>query len=99
MARKRRGPRGEKVVGGAEPAESRLSRQVVGPCCNREAINGVVREDFTELFFARLSAGNLVRNEIPTAQAATAPGHACISRRSQFGKSGARPERARCQRH
>src|SRR6266699_1852214 len=64
MARKRRGSRGEKVVGRAEPADSRLSRQVAGPCCNREAINGVVRKNFAELFFARLAAGNLVRDKI-----------------------------------
>src|SRR4029453_17537033 len=43
MAGKRRGPRGESVVGRAESADSSLSRQVAGPCCNREAIDGLVR--------------------------------------------------------
>src|SRR6266498_1448229 len=99
MARKRRGPRGEKVVGRAEPADSRLSRQVAGPCCNREAIDGVVRKNFTKLFFARLAAGNLVRDKIPATKTATAPGDACFGRRSQVGKGRAGPERAGCQRH
>jgi len=38
----------------------------------------VVRENFAQLFFACLAAGNLVRDEIPAAQAATASGDARV---------------------
>src|SRR5580765_7038209 len=59
----------------------------------------MVRENFAELFFARLATGDFVRNEIPAAEAATTPGDARFGRRSEIGKGRARSEWAGHQRH
>src|SRR4029434_3355829 len=87
------------MVGRAEPADSRLSRQVAGPSCNRKAVDGVVRKNLAQLFFARLAPGNLIRDKIPAPTVATTPGDTRFGQRSQVGEDRARPERAGRQRH
>src|SRR6266705_61778 len=87
------------MVERTESADPSISRQIAGPGCDRKTINGVVREDFAELFFARLAARNLVRNEIPAAKAAATAGDTHFGGGSQIGKGCARSERAGPQRH
>src|SRR5205809_5034283 len=87
------------MVGRPKSADARLPRQVAGPGGDRETIGRLVRENFAELFFARLAPRSFSCDEIPAAETATIAGDARFARRSQIGESRARSERAGCQRH
>src|SRR6266853_6628255 len=87
------------MVERTESADPSISRRLAGPGFDRKTIDGMVREDFTKLFFARLAARNLVRNEIPAAKAATTAGDAHFGGRSQIGESRSRSECAGHQGH
>src|SRR5450631_3883936 len=97
MARAGRRGGSQSVVGGAECADARLSRQAVGSGGGGENIDGVVRKNFTELFIARLAPRGFVRDEIPAAETATDAGDARLGRRSEIGEGAARSERDGCQ--
>ena len=60
--------------------DARLHRQVTGPSRDRETINRVVCENFAELFWARLAAGDFVRDEVSAAEAATDAGDTLLQR-------------------
>ena len=87
------------MVERAKSANSQLSRQVAGPGSGRETIGRLVRENFTQLFFARLAPRSFICDEIPAAETATIAGDAGFGRRSQIGESRAGSERAGRQGH
>src|SRR6266404_7364510 len=99
MAGEGRRSRGQGLVRRAESTNARLSRQIARPRGDRETIDGVVRQNFADLFLARFTARPLVRDEVSTAKAAADAGDAGVGRRSEIGEDGARSERARRKRY
>ena len=84
-------------------AQNQQTRKNLDSFPDRTAIEkqlqGVVRENFAELFLTRLAARNFVCDEVPATETTAAVGDARVSGRSEVGKNSARSERPRHERH